>query len=40
MQDAPSTSDPDTFEIVKNSLFKIAEEMRIVLCKSDYSPIL
>ncbi len=32
--------DPATFEIVKNSLFKIAEEMRVVLCKTAYSPIL
>jgi N-methylhydantoinase B len=37
-----ATTEPDraTFEIVKNSLFKIAEEMRIVLCKTAYSPIL
>ncbi len=34
------TSDPATFEIVKNSLFKIAEEMRVVLAKTAYSPIL
>ena len=40
MRHTPSTSDPATFEIVKNSLFKIAEEMRIVLCKTAYSPIL
>ena len=40
MKDAPATSDPATFEIVKNSLFKIAEEMRVVLCKTAYSPIL
>lgn len=40
MRHAQSTSDPATFEIVKNSLFKIAEEMRIVLCKTAYSPIL
>jgi N-methylhydantoinase B len=40
MQDIASKSDPATFEIVKNSLFKIAEEMRIVLCKTAYSPIL
>lgn len=33
-------ADPAAFEIVKNSLFKIAEEMRIVLCKTAYSPIL
>jgi N-methylhydantoinase B len=33
-------ADPASFEIVKNSLFKIAEEMRVVLCKTAYSPIL
>ncbi len=33
-------SDPATFEIVKNSLYKIAEEMRVVLAKTAYSPIL
>ena len=32
--------DPATFEIVKNSFYKIAEEMRVVLCKTAYSPIL
>ena len=32
--------DPAAFEIVKNSFFKIAEEMRVVLCKTAYSPIL
>jgi N-methylhydantoinase B len=32
--------DPATFEIVKNSLYKIAEEMRIVLAKTAYSPLL
>jgi N-methylhydantoinase B len=40
MQDAVRTSDPATFEIVKNSLFKIAEEMRVVLAKTAYSPLL
>jgi N-methylhydantoinase B len=34
------SADPATFEIVKNSLFKIAEEMRVVLAKTAYSPIL
>ncbi|HLH92239.1 MAG TPA: hydantoinase B/oxoprolinase family protein [Xanthobacteraceae bacterium] len=34
------TTDPATFEIVKNGLFKIAEEMRIVLAKTAYSPLL
>jgi N-methylhydantoinase B len=33
-------SDPATFEIIKNSLYKIAEEMRVVLAKTAYSPIL
>ncbi len=33
-------ADPATFEIVKNSFYKIAEEMRVVLCKTAYSPIL
>ena len=33
-------SDPASFEIVKNSLYKIAEEMRVVLAKTAYSPIL
>ncbi len=32
--------DPATFEIVKNSFYKIAEEMRVVLAKTAYSPIL
>ncbi|MDX2159615.1 MAG: hydantoinase B/oxoprolinase family protein [Hyphomicrobiaceae bacterium] len=40
MNDAPTRSDPATFEIVKNSLYKIAEEMRVVLAKTAYSPIL
>jgi N-methylhydantoinase B len=35
-----SGADPATFEIVKNSLYKIAEEMRVVLAKTAYSPIL
>ena len=35
-----SHADPATFEIVKNSFAKIAEEMRIVLAKTAYSPIL
>jgi N-methylhydantoinase B len=39
MNDA-SQSDPATFEIVKNSLYKIAEEMRVVLAKTAYSPLL
>jgi N-methylhydantoinase B len=33
-------SDPAAFEIVKNSFYKIAEEMRVVLAKTAYSPLL
>src|SRR2546429_4120754 len=40
MRDAMRNSDPATFEIVKNSLYKIAEEMRVVLAKTAYSPLL
>lgn len=40
MQDAPLSSDPAAFEILKNSLYKIAEEMRVVLAKTAYSPLL
>ncbi len=40
MHDVVSAADPATFEIVKNSLYKIAEEMRVVLAKTAYSPIL
>jgi N-methylhydantoinase B len=40
MQDAVHKADPATFEIVKNSLYKIAEEMRVVLAKTAYSPLL
>jgi len=40
MQDIAQKSDPATFEIVKNSLYKIAEEMRVVLAKTAYSPLL
>jgi N-methylhydantoinase B len=36
----PGRRDPATFEIVKNSLYKIAEEMRVVLAKTAYSPLL
>jgi N-methylhydantoinase B len=39
MNDA-AQSDPATFEIVKNSFYKIAEEMRVVLAKTAYSPLL
>jgi N-methylhydantoinase B len=40
MTDARRNADPATFEIVKNSLYKIAEEMRVVLAKTAYSPLL
>jgi N-methylhydantoinase B len=40
MKDLAQKADPATFEIVKNSLYKIAEEMRVVLAKTAYSPIL
>jgi N-methylhydantoinase B len=40
MQDALLKTDPAAFEILKNSFYKIAEEMRIVLAKTAYSPIL
>ncbi len=40
MNYAAQTSDPATFEIVKNSLYKVAEEMRVVLAKTAYSPLL
>jgi N-methylhydantoinase B len=40
MNYAAQTSDPATFEIIKNSLDKIAEEMRVVLAKTAYSPLL
>jgi N-methylhydantoinase B len=40
MKDALLKTDPAAFEIVKNSFYKIAEEMRVVLAKTAYSPIL
>ena len=40
MQEMIRTADPATFEIIKNSLYKIAEEMRVVLAKTAYSPLL
>lgn len=40
MQDTVQKADPATFEIVKNSFYKIAEEMRVVLAKTAYSPLL
>jgi len=36
MKPVAKTTDPATFEIVKNSLYKIAEEMRVVLAKTAY----
>ena len=36
----PTAADPATFEIVMNSLLKATEEMKIVLAKTAYSPIL
>ena len=35
-----AAGDPAAFEIMKNALYKIAEEMRVVLAKTAYSPIL
>src|SRR5436190_19221553 len=40
MKAAAPRDDPATFEIVKNGFYKIAEEMRVVLAKTAYSPIL
>ena len=40
MSETRAEVDPAAFEIVKNSLYKIAEEMRVVLAKTAYSPIL
>ena len=37
---ARMTSDPATFEVVKNSLYAAAEEMKVVLAKTAYSPLL
>ena len=39
-QEATTVTDPVTFEVVKNTLYKAAEEMKIVLAKTAYSPIL
>jgi len=38
--DANVKTDPATFEVVKNSLYAAAEEMKVVLAKTAYSPIL
>lgn len=40
MKETVQKTDPATFEIVKNSFYKIAEEMRVVLAKTAYSPLL
>ena len=41
LHDAPRMkTDPATFEVVKNSLYAAAEEMKVVLAKTAYSPIL
>src|SRR5437016_14294754 len=40
MNEAALYADPATFEIVKNGFYKIAEEMRVVLAKTAYSPLL
>ena len=37
---APVRTDAATFEVVKNSLYAAAEEMKIVLAKTAYSPLL
>jgi N-methylhydantoinase B len=37
---APAQTDPARFEIVKNALYSAAEEMKIVLAKTAYSPLL
>jgi N-methylhydantoinase B len=36
----PVRTDPATFEVVKNGLYAAAEEMKVVLAKTAYSPIL
>ena len=36
----PVRTDAATFEVVKNSLYAVAEEMKVVLAKTAYSPIL
>jgi N-methylhydantoinase B len=37
---AMSSTDPATFEVVKNALYCAAEEMKVVLAKTAYSPLL
>ena len=39
-QENVKSSDPATFVVIKNSLYAAAEEMKIVLAKTAYSPIL
>ena len=36
----PMLTDPARFEVVKNALYAVAEEMKIVLAKTAYSPLL
>jgi N-methylhydantoinase B len=38
--DPATRSDPATFEVVKNALYCAAEEMKVVLAKTAYSPLL
>jgi hypothetical protein len=37
---ATAKTDPARFEVVKNALYSVAEEMKIVLAKTAYSPLL
>ena len=37
---ALAATDPATFEVVKNALYCAAEEMKVVLAKTAYSPLL
>ncbi len=39
-REMPAKTDPARFEIVKNALYSAAEEMKIVLAKTAYSPLL
>jgi N-methylhydantoinase B len=36
----PTRTDPARFEVIKNALYSAAEEMKIVLAKTAYSPLL
>ena len=40
MRGCMSEIDPATFEVVKNALYAAAEEMKVVLAKTAYSPLL